>query len=178
MSQAHDAADSIRRVAKFAEGLQLAAAVLERIGSLDNAIAEAEKSVVVAREKRDTDLTAINVEIDKAKVDAQKAKDKAGDILAAASTRAEKLIEQANADAEATRAQAERDCAGGLEAVATERQKLVIERKTAEAAKAKMAAKNAAMDKEAADKQAAIDALQAEHDTLVDAIASLKSKFA
>lgn len=49
MTQAHEAADEIRRLAKMFENMQHAAAVLEKIGSLEQAAAEAASAYEAAK---------------------------------------------------------------------------------------------------------------------------------
>ncbi len=59
MTQAHEAADAIRRMAKFYQNMQFAADTLERIGSLEQATQEAKAATLDAQTERDKALSEL-----------------------------------------------------------------------------------------------------------------------
>lgn len=110
MSQAHDAADAIRRLAKQFENMAYAADVLEKIGSLDNATAEAGRARLEAETLRDAALAA-------------KAEAEAG--LTAVKAQADQIVETAREAAAGVVRQAE-NVGQGKVADATAQAELVV----------------------------------------------------
>ena len=171
MSAFHDAADFIKRQAKLHEGFVTAAEMLERIGSVEQAAAEAQRAREIAeaaKGKAELELATLQTQIDDAQDQAAQiildagdsAKAKAADIEMQANQKAQRTIEQAQANADAVTEVSKADRTRALEDLSLITSKAAALRAAAEAS------------------QAAVDAAQKEHDRLNKAIEALKSKFA
>lgn len=110
MTQAHDAADAIRRLAVQFQNMQYAAEVLERIGSLENATneatkakekAEAERDVLLNEAKAATDAAAQSIADAAQTVEGllKSANQQASEIVAAATAKGQDAFERAIASA-------------------------------------------------------------------------------
>lgn len=124
MTQAHDAADVIRRLAKLYEGMTYAVEVLEKVGSFENATneaiaaknkAEAERDVLLNEAKAATDAAAQSVADAALTVDEllRSVNQQAAEIVAAATAKGqdafERAIASANREAQAIVAKAKVD---------------------------------------------------------------------
>lgn len=124
MTQAHDAADVIRRLANQYEGMKYAADVLEKVGSLENATneaiaaknkAEAERDVLLNEAKAATDAAAQSIADAAQTVEGllKAANQQAAEVVAAATAKGqdafERAIESANREAQAITAKARAD---------------------------------------------------------------------
>lgn len=101
-----DAADQIRQFARQYKAMQDVADTLQRVGSLEQAIAECEKAVTVARARRDADIEAIAGEVATAQVSLQDAKDKAERLLTEARAAAQVITDNAGYEARRIKTQA------------------------------------------------------------------------
>ena len=171
MTAFSDAADFIKRQAKLHEGFVTAAEMLDRIGSVEQAAAEAQRAREVAeaaKGKAELELATLQTQIDDAQDQAAQiildagdsAKAKAEEILMQANQSAHNIIQSARINADAV----------------TETSK--AERLKAQDDLALITSKAAALKAAAEASQAAVDAAQKEHDRLNAAIEALKSKFA
>jgi len=118
MSKFTDAADAIKRQVKTLEQWQLAAEVLDQIGSLDNATKEAQAALNKLRGECDVALA----DLGKVKADAKTTKDKVAATLLTAEADAERIVNEA------------KEKAGGIEASAKGKAEEVIELAKANAA--------------------------------------------
>ena len=171
MSNYTDAADFIKRQAKLHEGFVTAAEMLERIGSVEQAAAEAQRAREIAeaaKGKAELELATLQTQIDDAQDQAAQiildagdsAKAKAADNEMQANQKAQIIIERAQANADAMTEVSKADRTRALEDLSLITSKAAALRAAAEAS------------------QAAVDAAQKEHDRLNAAIEALKSKFA
>lgn len=85
----NDAADKIRQYARQFRDMQDIADALQRVGSLEQAIAECDKQLTIARGRRDAEIAAIDDEVDAARKR-----------LAAIELQCDATLKAANADAE------------------------------------------------------------------------------
>lgn len=171
MSAFHDAADFIKRQAKLHEGFVTAAEMLERIGSVEQAAAEAQRAREVAeaaKGKAELELATLQTQIDDAQDQAAQIILDAGD---AAKTKAADIIMQANQTAQNILAREKAAADMVAEASKAERLKALDDLSL-------ITSKAAALKAAAEASQAAVDAAQKEHDRLNKAIEALKSKFA
>jgi len=171
MSNITEAADHIRRQAKLYEGFVGAAAVLDKVGSLEQAAEEAGVAMVKAQAEFNTaknDLAAINKEIKLAKDTAASimpsalaaAKTAADNVVADANNKARDIMEAAQARANDAKNAAEKNVAAlGEEADALKATALTVQAEIE-------AGRNA------------LKQVQSDYDKLAKAIESLKSKFA
>jgi dsDNA-specific endonuclease/ATPase MutS2 len=171
MSNYNDAADFIRRQAKLHEGFVTAAEMLERIGSVEQAAAEAQRAREIAeaaKGKAELELATLQTQIDYAKDAAAQILLDAGD---SAKTQAADIIMQANQTAQNILAREKANAESVAEASKAERLKALDDLSL-------ITSKAAALRAAAEASQAAVDAAQKEHDRLNAAIEALKSKFA
>lgn len=171
MSNYNDAADFIKRQAKLHEGFVTAAEMLERIGSVEQAAAEAQRAREIAeaaKGKAELELATLQTQIDDAKDAAAQILLDAGD---SAKTQAADIIMQANQTAQNILAREKANAESVAEASKAERLKALDDLSL-------ITSKAAALRAAAEASQAAVDAAQKEHDRLNAAIEALKSKFA
>lgn len=95
-----DAADLIRQYARQYKAMQDVADTLQRVGSLEQAIAECEKQVTIARGRRDAEITSIDAEIDKARKRLTAVEAQADAALKAANADADEIKQAAHKEAE------------------------------------------------------------------------------
>ena len=174
MAQLQDTAGDLRRVANFLKGITAAADVIERIGSLENATAEAKAALAVAERDRDSALAEL--------ADA-KAKGKAA--VASAQAKADKILADAEAAAkekEATiLAEADSLVSSNLSMASQQAGEMVAKATAAaqtwEQTVADLMVKSQALAAETADLEAKRALAQAEFDKLTKALDALKAKF-
>lgn len=141
MTQSHDAADAIRRLAKQYEGMVFAAEVLERIGSFENATneaiaaknkAEAERDVLLNEAKAATDAAAQSVADAALTVDEllRSVNQQAAEIVAAATAKGqdafERAIASANREAQAITAGATRNAEEAVAQLQSAQSQLIL----------------------------------------------------
>lgn len=134
MAQLQDTAGDLRKAANFFKGIIAAADVIERIGSLENATAEAKAALAVAEKERDAAMKARDAAKAKAKAEAERAEADAADalikatnnalkaaddILAEANARAESMCKVAAEQADSAKAAATASVAGAKKKLAT-----------------------------------------------------------
>lgn len=157
MSKHTDAADAIRRLARLFQPMVAVADELERLGSVEQAVAEAETAkarIAVEREQAAEDLAAAKQSVKDAREQAKKikadAEDKAAAVINEARGEADAIKAAAEADAKtvtdnATRALSERtaELRGVVEELVTARNELTNE---LEARRGELAEVNALAD--------------------------------
>ena len=95
-----DAADQIRQYARQFKAMSDIADTLQRVGSLEQAIAECEKQVTAARSRRDAEIAAIDAEIDEARKRQAAAESQSDAMLRAANADADEIKQAAHKEAE------------------------------------------------------------------------------
>lgn len=141
MTQAHDAADAIRRLAKQYEGMAYAAEVLEKVGSFENATneaiaaknkAEAERDVLLNEAKAATDAAAQSIADAALTVEEllKSANQQASEILAAATAKGqdafERAVASANREAQAITAGATRNAEEAVAQLQSAQSQLIL----------------------------------------------------
>lgn len=141
MTQSHDAADAIRRLAKHYESMVFAANVLERIGSFENATneaiaaknkAEAERDVLLNEAKAATDAAAQSIADAAQTVEGllKAANQQAAEVVAAATAKGQdafgRAIESANREAQAITAKARADAEDAVAQLQSARSQLTL----------------------------------------------------
>ena len=171
MSSYSEASDFIKRQAKLHEGFVTAAAMLDRIGSVELAAEEAQRARATAeagKAKAELEWATIQAQINDAKDAAAQILLDAGD---AAKAKAADVVMQANQTAQSILAREKANADMVAEASNAERLKALEELGL-------IKTEFAAYEISVADRKAAVDAAQKEHDRLIKAIDVLKSKFA
>ena len=174
MAQLQDTAGDLRRVANFFKGVTAAADVIERLGSLENATAEAKAALAVAERDRDSALAELADAKAKGKTAVNAASEKADKMLADASDLIERVTAEKMAETDAT-AKANLDMASRQAAEMTAKATAAAQKW--EQAVADLMVKSQALTAENADLESKRAASQAEFDKLTKALDKIKSQF-
>lgn len=155
-------ASQLRQLVTFLQGLAFAADNLDKLGSIDNAINEAQRDLKAANDARDAAI---------AEVDAEKAK------LPDVQTQAQDILEAAN-HAASGHLQAAEDQAAGIVATATGQAKDIIAQATndAETQQKALLTRNAYLQDEIAERQKLAADAAAELAALTDQLQATQDK--
>ena len=174
MAQLQDTAGDLRRVANFLKGITAAADVIERIGSLENATAEAKAALAVAERDRDSALAELADAKAKGKAAVASAQAKADKILADAEAQAQAYADKSRAEIDAyNKANTDAAVAFAASVVDTAKNKAAM----FEGATYELTIKSQALTSEVSDLESKRALAQAEFDKLTKALDKIKSQF-
>lgn len=133
MSKASEAATQIRNAAKMFKGFSDAAAILENIGSLDNATEESKARIEAARKEEselNEQMKAVKQSVDDMKKNGiilvQKANDDAAEITSNANVNADTILNGARTESSRLISEAEEKAHAALDAVKEDVDNLVV----------------------------------------------------